>query len=47
MDQIEALNGYCKWLGLQSAVTSVSSAQETESVIVWNISIYLRDIGKA
>lgn len=47
MEKIKALNGYCEWSRLQSAITSTSSAQETKSVIVWNVSINLKDIGKA
>lgn len=47
MEKIKAINGYCKWLRLQSAITSTSSAQETKSVIFWNASIHLKDIGKA
>lgn len=47
MEKIKALNGYCKWLRLQSAITSTSSAQETKNVIVWNVYIHLKDIRKA
>ena len=48
MENIKALNGYCKWLRLQPAMTSPTSpAQETKNVIVWDVSIHLQDIRKA